>query len=448
MPSSLGPAPIMPGSALRLLNQGRAQGLFTPSTSAVHSSPRSGNYPAPGPPYFTGYSYGMSPSAPSPSYTPSQQTLKRSRSDLDADASSTPRATTPYVQATSQESRQNSSSDIRMSDSSRPPSTTPLHNGEPDGPSPTKKSRKEPSPLHNEASASFSRIGQNATSFSFAHAGSRPQTKSPPMNGLLHIMQNDALLILTSADDSKDFEANTASFYTKPLPPKATDPKPSATEARRLRFINAIYTSDDPTAIIEILRETAPDNPSPNSDIDMILDDQGHTALHLAASLARSGIVDVLVANGADVQRGNHNGETPLIRASLATTNADRQSFQTLVAALHRSIRTLDASRKTVLHHIISLAGVKGRAVVSRYYLDQIFYWIAQHQGGDFRSLVDLQDENGDTALNIAARVGNRSLVRTLLDVGANKSLANKLGLRPGDFGVETEVCNPKIHRH
>lgn len=191
---------------------------------------------------------------------------------------------------------------------------------------------------------------------------------------------------------------------------------------------------------MDILRETAPDNPSPNSDIDMILDDQGHTALHLAASLARSQIVDALVANGADVQRGNHNGETPLIRACLATTNADRQSFQTLVAALHRSIRTLDASRKTVLHHIISLAGVKGRAVVSRYYLDQIFYWIAQHQGGDFRSLVDLQDENGDTALNIAARVGNRSLVRTLLDVGANKILPNKLGLRPGDFGVETEV--------
>lgn len=33
IPQSLPPPPIMPGSALRLLNQGRAQGLFTPSTS-------------------------------------------------------------------------------------------------------------------------------------------------------------------------------------------------------------------------------------------------------------------------------------------------------------------------------------------------------------------------------------------------------------------------------
>jgi ankyrin repeat protein len=188
------------------------------------------------------------------------------------------------------------------------------------------------------------------------------------------------------------------------------------------------------------LREISSDNPALPPDIDLILDDQEHTALHLAASVAQTHMVDALVAHGADVLRGNYNGETPLIRACLATTNADRQSFHTLVATLHPSIRTLDASRKSVLHHIISLAGVKGRAVVSRYYLDQIFYWIAQHQGGDFKSFVDLQDENGDTALNIAARVGNRSLVRTLLDVGANKTLPNKLGLRPGDFGVETEV--------
>jgi hypothetical protein len=91
------------------------------------------------------------------------------------------------------------------------------------------------------------------------------------------------------------------------------------------------------------------------------------------------------------------------------------------------------------------LAGIQGRAVCARYYLDQIFMWIAQNQGGDFRSIVDLQDEHGDTALNIAARVGNRSLVRTLLDVGANRVLPNKLGLRPGDFGVEVEVSGRPV---
>jgi hypothetical protein len=92
-----------------------------------------------------------------------------------------------------------------------------------------------------------------------------------------------------------------------------------------------------------------------------------------------------------------------------------------------------------VLHHVVALAGVRNRAIIAFYYLDQIFLWIAQHQDGDFRPVVDLQDEHGDTALNIAARVGNRGLVRSFLDVGANRILPNKLGLRPGDFGVENE---------
>jgi hypothetical protein len=64
------------------------------------------------------------------------------------------------------------------------------------------------------------------------------------------------------------------------------------------------------------------------------------------------------------------------------------------------------------------LAGIQRRAVCARYYLDQIFLWIAQDQGGDLKSLVDLQDGYGDTVPNIAARVGNRALVRTLITLG------------------------------
>jgi ankyrin repeat protein len=218
------------------------------------------------------------------------------------------------------------------------------------------------------------------------------------------------------------------------------DPAAPLKDSRRAAVVAAIFQHDDSAVVLDLLREIAPDNPSLPVDIDTILDDQGHTALHLAASMARQQIVESLIANGADIHRGNYLGETSLIRACLSTHNADQQTFHTLVTYLNQSIRTLDTSRKSVIHHVVALAGVRGRAVTARYYLDQIFFWIAQNQGGDFRSLVDLQDEHGDTVLNVAARVGNRSLVRTLLDVGANRILPNKLGLRPGDFGVETEV--------
>ncbi|KAK0191782.1 transcription regulator HTH, apses-type DNA-binding domain-containing protein [Armillaria mellea] len=70
MPSALAPPLIMPSSALRLLNQGHAQGLFTPSTSAVSAS-RPG-YRSPN--TFSQYPFSQMP-------PPSSQPLKRNRSE-------------------------------------------------------------------------------------------------------------------------------------------------------------------------------------------------------------------------------------------------------------------------------------------------------------------------------------------------------------------------------
>ena len=248
-------------------------------------------------------------------------------------------------------------------------------------------------------------------------------------------MTNPSLLV----DGPVNLETYSPRFYTRIPTQKFTDLRAPLSDSRKIAIVNLIHRSDDAATVLDLLRQYPPDNPG-QADYDILLDEQGHTALHLAASMARLQTVDALVNAGADVNRGNYNGETPLIRSCLATAAFEHHCFHTIVSHLNKSIRTLDSSRKTVLHHIVSTAGIKARAVAARYYLDQVFYWIANHQGGDFRSLINLQDENGDTALNISARVGNRSLVRALLDVGANKILPNKLGLRPGDFGVETEV--------
>ncbi len=213
-----------------------------------------------------------------------------------------------------------------------------------------------------------------------------------------------------------------------------------ARDTRRAAIVQAICARDDPKLVLDMIREIPPDLTALSSDVDLVLDQQGHTALHIAASTGRHATLEALLNAGADIYRGNFSGETALMRACLATHCFDTQTFHTLVAALYASIRTLDTARRSVFHHIVATAGVKGRAVAARYYLDQVNLWIVNRERADFRSIIDIQDEHGDTALNIAARVGNRSLVRVLLDAGANKLLANKLGLRPGDFGVETEV--------
>ncbi|KAH0836726.1 apses-domain-containing protein [Lanmaoa asiatica] len=396
-PPSSPSASMMPGSALRLLNQGRAQGLFTPSTSALAPS-RSAIFPS------SAYHSANSPTAPSPTPPPIQQSLKRARSDSEVvsaiqSLSHLHHASQPLLDAPP---------DIRPS---------PIQD---DGPSPTKRPRKEPTPQPDPSQSSAP--SQRAASVNDAPSPRPPRSPHlPSMNG--------------NSINGIDIDPLPLRLSTKP--PLLRDPS-IFRDARRAQLVAAICRQDDPSPVFDLLRELTSD-PSLPLDVNAILDDKGHSALHLAASLGRQNIVGQLIAAGADIHRGNFAGETPLIRASIDTHNSDQQTFNVIVQALHLSIRTLDTSRKSVLHHIMYHAGIQGRAVCARYYLDQIFMWIAQNQGGDFRSMVDLQDEHGDTALNIAARVGNRSLVRTLMDVGANRILPNKLGLRPGDFGVEVE---------
>lgn len=178
----------------------------------------------------------------------------------------------------------------------------------------------------------------------------------------------------------------------------------------------------------------------PDLEVDTPIDENLHTALHWAASLARVSLVRALIAYGADPHRGNNVGETPLIRAVLVTNNSDQDSFLRLLEVLAPALRTVDDVGRSVLHHAALVAGVRGRAASARYYTESVLEFIATREGGRFRDLVDAQDAYGDTALNIAARIGNRALVRMLLDVGADKLKANKLGLRPTDFGVEDPV--------
>lgn len=425
--SSLAPPPIMPGSALRLLNQGRAQGLFTPSTSSVPS--RSTAYP------HTSYqgNYAQSPGVSS--IASLQQSLKRARSDSEVIAA----GQTGFHPSPLQRSSQpllDAPPDIQMADRSRPPSEP----HEDDGPPPNKRARRDPTPSSHDApqlqqptpnsQSALLPLVRHISNMNVASPKPQSQNSSSRAPSVAASMNGKLM-------NGVDGEGHVR-FSTKPA---TLQDLSVLRDPRRAQLIAAICRQDDPAPVLELLRELTPDPSSP-IHVDTIIDDKGHTALHLAASMARQNTVDLLIASGADIHRGNFAGETPLMRASIDTHNFGQQSFHTIVSSLHQSIRTVDTSRKSVLHHIMYYAGVQGRTICARYYLDQIFMWVAQHQGGDFKSIVDLQDEHGDTALNIAARVGNKSLVRTLLDVGANRLLPNKLGLRPGDFGVDVEELN------
>ena len=195
-------------------------------------------------------------------------------------------------------------------------------------------------------------------------------------------------------------------------------------------------------------------------DLDIPIDATAHTALHWAATLARISLLRALISKGASIFRLNGGGETALIRAALTTNNLDSGSFPELLELLGPTIEIRDRRGRTVLHHIAVSSAVKGRGASCRYYLESLLEFVVRQgsasssQQNSFNNgplpppiksiglarfmseIVNAADMSGDTALNLAARVGNRSIIQQLLEVGANPALPNRGGLKPLDFGV------------
>ncbi|KAK5996923.1 Transcription factor SWI6 [Cladobotryum mycophilum] len=223
--------------------------------------------------------------------------------------------------------------------------------------------------------------------------------------------------------------------------------------------------TDDP-ASAELLRAFTP------LELDMPIDHQSHTALHWAATLARMALLRALIATGASPHRVNASGETALMRACLVTNSMDHGSFPDLLEVLGGTIEARDQKGRTVLHHIAVTSAVKGRNAASRYYLESLLEWVvrqgsvpnsqATQMNGNvpgssqsipkmgiarfMSEIVNAQDSSGDTALNIAARIGNRSIISQLLEVGADPNIANRVGLRPVDFGIGGENTEDKAN--
>ncbi|CAZ86004.1 unnamed protein product [Tuber melanosporum] len=235
---------------------------------------------------------------------------------------------------------------------------------------------------------------------------------------------------------------------SKPVQPLAAEQVPDSERARQI-LMNLFINPETDNTVLSHLDSLTPDQ------IDIPLDSTGSAAIHWSASLARVPLIRALITKGASISRVNHAGETALVRGCFVTNNFDQSSFPQLLNLLHPTIPIADNNGRTILHHIAVKSGMKGRSADSRYYLHCLLEFVAKHgasatsqrtSGPKVMSLarfigeiVNAQDKSGDTALNIAARIGNKSIIQQLLEVGADSSIPNRAGLRPIDFGVGGE---------
>ncbi|CEJ01854.1 Putative Transcription factor Mbp1 [Rhizopus microsporus] len=178
--------------------------------------------------------------------------------------------------------------------------------------------------------------------------------------------------------------------------------------------------------------------PSRDLDLNLIIDDEGHTSLHWATAMARIDIVKTLIDHGAEIDRVNYQGQTALMRSVLFTNNFDEKTFDTLLTFLRPTVFHIDKKDQTVFHHIATTAGSKGKVHASRYYMECLINKLSSNRS-ELISILNVQDAYGDTALTIAARIGNKRLIKLLIDAGASTEIANEDGMTSRDYINEME---------
>lgn len=195
-------------------------------------------------------------------------------------------------------------------------------------------------------------------------------------------------------------------------------------------------------------------------DLSIPLDASANTALHWATTLSRIQLLRMLIQKGANIYRGNVAGHSALISAVLVNNCWERSSFPEVLELLSPLIEIRDHQGRTILHHIAVSCGIKGRAPSSKYYLEALLEFLVRSvktqaaakdnsEGQDrpkqatlmsfLTNIVNAKDKLGNTALNLVARIGNRSIIQQLLEIKADPNIPNYKGVSARDFGVGVE---------
>ncbi|KAJ4329773.1 Transcription factor mbp1 (MBF subunit p120) [Ascochyta clinopodiicola] len=175
--------------------------------------------------------------------------------------------------------------------------------------------------------------------------------------------------------------------------------------------------------------------PPPGINLDRPIDEKGHAAMHWAAAMGDVAVVKELIHRGARIDCLSNNLETPLMRAVMFTNNFDKETMPSMVKIFQQTVHRTDWFGSTVFHHIAATTSSSNKYVCARWYLDCIINKLSETWIPDeVTRLLNAADQNGDTAIMIAARNGARKCVRSLLGRNVSVDVPNKKGETADDL--------------
>ncbi|KAH0539042.1 hypothetical protein FGG08_004388 [Glutinoglossum americanum] len=174
-----------------------------------------------------------------------------------------------------------------------------------------------------------------------------------------------------------------------------------------------------------------PDRPSPPSTVSDTFpeindrDENGQTPLHVAASRGLSGVVKILLRDGADKEARDYKRQTPL---HLAVSNGD---VDTVLKLLGPGINATDKNGHTPLH----VAARDGKRHIVQLLVDE---------GAD----MDANATDSRTPLHVAATRGKTDVVKVLVREGANRSARDNNGQIPLHLAPDPATASELLNRN
>lgn len=176
--------------------------------------------------------------------------------------------------------------------------------------------------------------------------------------------------------------------------------------------------------------------PPPNFQANWPIDAEDHTALHWASAMGDVDVVKQLRRFNASSSVKNIRGETPFMHSVNFTNCYEKQTFPVVMKELFETFDARDNMGCTVIHHAAVMKnGRVFNSSCSRYYLDNILNKLQETlDPSAFQQLLDVQDNDGNTALHLAAQRNARKCIRALLGRNASADVANNEGVRAEDL--------------
>ena len=183
------------------------------------------------------------------------------------------------------------------------------------------------------------------------------------------------------------------------------------------------------------------------ADVDAVTQNaigKDRSALHIAAELGHTKLVNLLLDFNADVHVRTAYGETPLhgvrlfikdpqVVEALLDRGADINAVTTFGSTpLHAA--TLQGSTditRLLIRHGANLNQANKRGLTPLHHAAEHGYAEVIQALIEADAALDIQTLTGDTALHLAARKGHSNIIRILLSEGANPQSLNKLSKSP-----------------